>query len=58
MTYYIYIIHSEAIDRFYIGYSLNPWIRLEQHKNNFRDKYTGRNFFPDTTKLNFPIFTS
>lgn len=42
MTYYIYIIYSISIDRYYVGYSSNPWLRLGQHLNNTKDKYTGK----------------
>ncbi len=42
MTYYIYIIHSLSINRYYIGYSSNPWNRLEQHLTNSGEKYTGQ----------------
>ena len=42
VTYYIYIIHSNSIDRYYVGYSSNPWLRLEQHLSNSTDKYTGK----------------
>lgn len=42
MTYYIYILYSNSIDRFYVGYSSNPWMRLEQHLSNSTDKYTGK----------------
>lgn len=42
MTYYIYILYSVSIDRYYVGYSSDPWIRLEQHLNNTKDKYTGQ----------------
>ena len=30
------------IDRYYIGYSSDPWNRLGQHLNNSSDKYTGQ----------------
>ncbi len=30
------------MDRFYIGYSTNPWNRLHQHLLNSSDKYTGK----------------
>jgi len=40
--FYIYIIYSAISDRFYVGYSQNPWHRLEQHLSNHKDKYTGR----------------
>lgn len=42
MTYYIYILYSNSIDRYYVGYSSNPWMRLEQHLSNSTDKYTGK----------------
>ena len=42
MTYYIYILYSNDIDRYYVGYSQNPWIRFEQHLSNTSDKYTGK----------------
>jgi putative endonuclease len=42
MTYYIYILYSNDIDRYYVGYSQNPWIRFEQHLLNTSDKYTGK----------------
>ena len=42
MTYHIYIIYSSSIDRYYIGYSSDPWRRLEQHNKNAADKYTGK----------------
>ncbi len=42
MTYYIYIIYSISIDRYYVGYSSDPWLRLEQHLTNTKDKYTGK----------------
>ncbi|MFM7661890.1 MAG: GIY-YIG nuclease family protein, partial [Bacteroidota bacterium] len=40
MTYFIYIIYSSCIDRYYVGYSSNPWNRLNQHNSNAKDKYT------------------
>lgn len=42
MTYYIYILYSNSIDRYYVGYSSDPWLRLEQHLSNSTDKYTGK----------------
>ncbi len=42
MTYYIYILYSNSIDRYYVGYSSDPWLRLEQHISNSTDKYTGK----------------
>ena len=42
MPFYIYIIYSASIDRYYVGYSSNFLVRLNQHNSNSRDKYTGR----------------
>ena len=42
MTYFIYIIYSVSIDKYYVGYSKDPWVRLLQHNSNTQDKYTGR----------------
>lgn len=40
--FYIYIIYSETADKYYTGYSENPWIRIIQHNENDTDKYTGK----------------
>ncbi|MBM3453415.1 MAG: hypothetical protein FJX84_09800 [Bacteroidetes bacterium] len=37
MSYFIYIIYSSCIDRYYVGYSSNPWNRLNQHNSNSKD---------------------
>ncbi|MEN9973524.1 MAG: hypothetical protein RIS20_1871 [Bacteroidota bacterium] len=42
MISHIYIIYSNSIDKYYIGYSSNPWHRINQHNSNLKDKYTGR----------------
>ena len=42
MTSHIYIIYSTYLDKYYIGYSSNPWNRVVQHNSNSKDKYTGR----------------
>ncbi len=42
MTSHIYIIYSAFLDKYYIGYSSNPWNRIVQHNSNCKDKYTGR----------------
>jgi putative endonuclease len=42
MSHYIYIIYSTAMDKYYVGYSKNPWLRLIQHNANSKEKYTGR----------------
>lgn len=42
MDFYIYILYSKTIDKFYLGYSSDPWIRYVQHLNNLKEKYTGK----------------
>ncbi len=39
--FYIYILYSLKGDRYYLGYSSDPWKRVEQHNENKKDKYTG-----------------
>ena len=36
------IIYSGIADKFYIGYSNNPWKRLKEHNQNSSDKFTGK----------------
>ena len=40
--YFIYILHSNDLDKYYVGQSIDPWHRLIQHNNNPSDKYTGK----------------
>jgi putative endonuclease len=40
--FYIYIIYSETADKYYTGYSEDPWSRIIQHNENDADKYTGK----------------
>ncbi|TVL98087.1 MAG: excinuclease ABC subunit C, partial [Candidatus Brocadia sp. WS118] len=40
-TYYLYILYSEKIDRYYIGASYNPEERLQYH-NTFPKGWTRR----------------
>ena len=44
MMFYVYIIYSVKYDKYYKGFSLNPYKRLEQH-NNKESRYTA-NFTP------------
>jgi putative endonuclease len=39
--YYLYFLFSEQADKFYVGYSADPWKRLEQHLANNGKKFTG-----------------
>lgn len=40
--FYIYILYSSTADKFYVGYSEDPWARLQQHRENSSDKFTGK----------------
>ena len=39
-NYIVYILHSEKLNRYYIGYTSNFDLRLEFHKNAPSNKYT------------------
>ena len=41
MPYYFYILHSQSIDRYYIGYTSNLEERLTKH-NTHHKGFTGR----------------
>jgi putative endonuclease len=40
--FYIYILFSETLNKYYIGQSQDPWKRLKQHNENLSDKFTGK----------------
>jgi putative endonuclease len=40
--YYLYILHSEKCDKFYVGFSQDPWKRIDQHNQNDTLKFTGK----------------
>ena len=42
MEFYIYILYSESIDKFYIGYSQNVFERLKQHNSSTFNTYTSK----------------
>ena len=42
MSYYIYILFSVELNRYYVGSSSDPWKRYLEHMLNSIDKYTGR----------------
>jgi len=52
--YYIYILHSNSADKYYVGHSSNPFKRLEEHNNNEKDKFTGK-FKPWELKAIFQV---
>ena len=35
MIHFVYIIYSQSVNRFYVGQTINPSKRLEQHKSHF-----------------------
>jgi putative endonuclease len=39
--YYLYILYSTKADKYYVGHSINPWVRLGQHLENSGEKFTG-----------------
>ena len=44
MKYFVYILHTETFDKYYKGFSIDPFKRLKQH-NNKESRYTS-NFTP------------
>lgn len=42
MKFYVYILYSQSLDKYYVGFSSDPWKRLEQHLSNEKDKYTSK----------------
>jgi len=41
MMYYLYILYSENIDKFYVGYSVNLEERIKKHNTNHKG-FTGK----------------
>jgi putative endonuclease len=40
--FYIYILYSKGYDKYYIGYSSDPWRRLEEHNTKPFNTYTSK----------------
>jgi len=40
MSHFVYILHSEKLNRYYIGYTTNFDLRLEFHKDAPSNKFT------------------
>lgn len=40
--YYIYILYSESSDKYYIGYTDNPALRLKRHNESKILSYTSK----------------
>ena len=49
MMYYLYILYSESSDRYYVGYSSEPFRRLIEHNTSPLSTYTS-NHRPWTLK--------
>ena len=55
--FFIYILHSEFLNKFYIGQSSDPWKRIVYHNNNDSDKFTGKaNYTNSNLKIVPTIF--
>ncbi len=40
--FYIYILYSKEHDKYYVGYSSDPWRRLEEHNTKLFNTYTSK----------------
>ncbi len=40
--YFVYILHSKSINKFYVGYSENPTKRLEFHNSDLNNIWSKR----------------
>ena len=40
--FYVYIIYSQKLDKFYIGFTSNIQIRINEYYNQGRSKFTSR----------------
>jgi putative endonuclease len=41
-TYYLYILQSLALEKFYVGFSTDPWRRLEEHNSKEQKTFTSK----------------
>lgn len=42
MSYFVYILYSEKIDKYYVGKTENPKVRLEFHNSDLNRIWTKR----------------
>ena len=42
MMYYLYILYSESSDKYYVGYSSDPFRRLNEHNSSPLSTYTSK----------------
>jgi putative endonuclease len=40
--FYIYIIYSTTSDKYYVGYSSDPWKRLMEHNTSLKTTFTSK----------------
>lgn len=40
--FYVYILHSETFDKYYVGSSSSPWNRLVKHNTSTFNTYTSK----------------
>ena len=40
--FYIYFLYSFSADKYYVGFSSDPWKRILQHNENSNDTFTGK----------------
>jgi len=52
--YYVYILHSEQADRYYIGHSNDPERRLIEHNTTDQNKFT-KKYRPWEMLLSFEV---
>lgn len=41
-TYYKYMLQSQVYEKYYVGFSTDPWRRLEEHKTSHRNTFTSK----------------
>ena len=42
MMFYLYILRSPKHDKYYIGHSSDPWLRLAHHNTDDKDTFTSK----------------
>ena len=42
MMFFLYILHSPNNDKYYIGHSSDPWLRLSHHNTDDKDTFTSK----------------
>ena len=55
--YYLYILYSGVADKYYVGQSQDPWLRLEHHNADDKDTFTAK-YRPWVLKAVFEVGNS